>query len=49
MSARWRSSSSGWRAKAHRASGDTIAVLLLVVADMCAAYFGIQDDAALLA
>jgi hypothetical protein len=32
--------------KAHRASGDTIAVLLLVVAAMCAAYFGIEDDAA---
>jgi hypothetical protein len=36
----------GPAAKAHRASGDTIAVLLLVVAAMCAAYFGIEDDAA---
>lgn len=36
----------GPAAKAHRASGDTIAVLLLVVAGMCAAYFGIEDDAA---
>jgi hypothetical protein len=36
----------GPAAKAHRASGDTIAVLLLVVAAMCAAYFGVEDDAA---
>ena len=36
----------GPAAKSHRASGDTIAVLLLVVAGMCAAYFGIEDDAA---
>jgi Family of unknown function (DUF6529) len=36
----------GPAAKAHRASGDTIAVLLLVVAGMCAAYSGIEDDAA---
>ncbi len=35
----------GPAAKAHRASGDTIAVLLLVVAATCAAYFGIEDDA----
>ncbi len=26
-------------AKAHRASGDTIAILLIVVAVMCASYF----------
>ncbi len=36
----------GPAAKSHRVSGDTIAVLLLVVAGMCAAYFGIEDDAA---
>ena len=30
----------------HRASGDTIAVLLIVVAIMCLSYFGLEDDAA---
>jgi hypothetical protein len=34
-------------AKAHRASGDAIAVLLVVVAVMCATYFGFEDGAAL--
>jgi Family of unknown function (DUF6529) len=29
----------------HRASGDTIAVLLLVVAIMCLSYFGLEDGA----
>jgi hypothetical protein len=28
----------------HRASGDTIAVLLIVVAIMCLSYFGLEDD-----
>jgi Family of unknown function (DUF6529) len=28
----------------HRASGDTIAVLLIVVAVMCLSYFGLEDD-----
>ena len=32
--------------RAHRASGDTIAVLLIVIAVMCASYFGLEDDAA---
>ncbi len=31
---------------AHRASGDAIAVLLVVVATMCLALFGVEDDAA---
>ncbi len=31
---------------AHRASGDAIAVLLVVVATMCLALFGFEDDAA---
>ena len=30
----------------HRASGDTIAVLLIVVAIMCLSYFELEDDAA---
>jgi hypothetical protein len=30
----------------HRASGDAIAVILVVVAVMCLSYFGIEDDAA---
>jgi hypothetical protein len=29
----------------HRASGDTIAVLLIVVAIMCLSYFGLEDNA----
>jgi len=29
----------------HRASGDTIAVLLIVVAVMCLSYFGLEDGA----
>jgi hypothetical protein len=29
----------------HRASGDTIAVLLIVVAIMCLSYFGFEDSA----
>jgi hypothetical protein len=29
----------------HRASGDTIAALLLVVAVMCLSYFGLEDGA----
>ena len=36
----------GPAAQTHRASGDAIAVLLIVVALMCASYFGIEDDAA---
>ena len=32
--------------RTHRASGDTIAVLLIVIAVMCASYFGLEDDAA---
>jgi Family of unknown function (DUF6529) len=32
--------------KTHRASGDTIVVLLLVVAFLCVAYFGFEDDGA---
>jgi hypothetical protein len=31
---------------AHRASGDAIAVILVVVAFMCVSYFGLEDDAA---
>lgn len=31
----------------HRAVGDTIAVLLVVVAVMCVGYFGVEGDAAL--
>jgi len=34
-------------AGAHRASGDTIVVLLVVVAVMCVSYFEIEDDAVL--
>ena len=30
--------------KVHRASGDTIAVLLVIVAVMCASYFGLEED-----
>jgi hypothetical protein len=30
----------------HRTSGDTIAVLLIVVAIMCLSYFGLEDDGA---
>jgi hypothetical protein len=30
---------------AHRAAGDVIAVLLVVVAIMCLSYFGLEDDA----
>jgi hypothetical protein len=36
----------GPAAQTHRASGDAIAVLLIVVALMCASYFGLEDDAA---
>ena len=36
----------GPAASTHRASGDTIAVLLIVVAIMCLSYFGLEDDAA---
>jgi Family of unknown function (DUF6529) len=32
---------------AHRAVGDTIVVVLVVVAFMCVGYFGLEDDAAL--
>lgn len=32
---------------AHRASGDVIAVLLVVVAVMCISYFGLEDEATL--
>jgi hypothetical protein len=32
---------------AHRAVGDTIAVLLVVTAVMCVGYFGFEDDASL--
>jgi Family of unknown function (DUF6529) len=32
---------------AHRAVGDTIVVVLVVVAFMCVSYFGFEDDAAL--
>ena len=35
----------GPAAKAHRASGDAIAVVLVVVAVMCVGYFGFEDDA----
>ena len=34
-------------ARAHRAVGDTIAVLLVVTAFMCVGYFGFEDDATL--
>ena len=34
-------------AKAHRAVGDTIAVLLVVTAVICVGYFGLEDDASL--
>ena len=34
-------------AHAHRAVGDTIAVVLVVVALMCVGYFGFEDDATL--
>jgi hypothetical protein len=34
-------------ASAHRAVGDTIAVLLVVTAVMCVGYFGFEDDATL--
>jgi hypothetical protein len=34
-------------AAAHRASGDAIAVILVVVAVLCLSYFGVEDDAAL--
>jgi hypothetical protein len=34
-------------AKAHRASGDAIAVLLVLVAAMCVGYFGFEGDASL--
>ena len=30
----------------HRAAGDTIAVLIIVVAIMCLSYFGLEDEAA---
>lgn len=33
--------------EAHRAVGDTIAVLLVVTALMCVGYFGFEDDASL--
>jgi hypothetical protein len=32
--------------RTHRASGDTIAVLLVLVAVLCVSYFEIEDDAA---
>jgi Family of unknown function (DUF6529) len=32
-------------AKAHRASGDAIVVLLVVVAVMCLSYFGLEEGA----
>jgi Family of unknown function (DUF6529) len=35
----------GPAAKAHRASGDAIVVLLVVVAVMCLSYFGLEDGA----
>jgi hypothetical protein len=38
---------SGPASKAHRAAGDTILVLVVVVALMCISYFGIEDDKAL--
>jgi Family of unknown function (DUF6529) len=34
-------------ASAHRAVGDTIVVVLVVVAFMCVGYFGLEDDATL--
>lgn len=37
----------GPEGKAHRAAGDAIAVVLVVVAIMCVSYFGFEDDAAL--
>lgn len=37
----------GAAAAAHRASGDAIAVIMVVVALMCLSYFGVEDDAAL--
>jgi Family of unknown function (DUF6529) len=37
---------SGPAAKAHRASGDAIVVLIAVTALMCIAYFGLEDDGA---
>jgi Family of unknown function (DUF6529) len=37
----------GPAARTHRASGDAIVVLLVVVAVMCLGYFGIEDDGAL--
>jgi len=33
--------------RAHRAAGDAIVVLLVVVALMCVSYFGFEDDGAL--
>jgi hypothetical protein len=30
--------------RTHRASGDTIVVLLVIVAVMCASYFGLEED-----
>jgi hypothetical protein len=33
--------------RAHRASGDAIAVVLLIVAAMCVSLFGFEDDAGL--
>jgi hypothetical protein len=37
----------GPASKAHRAAGDTIVVLVCVVALMCISYFGFEDDATL--
>src|SRR5918997_2564485 len=34
----------GPASKAHRAAGDTIVVLVIVVALMCVSYFGFEDD-----
>jgi small-conductance mechanosensitive channel len=34
-------------ARAHRASGDAIVVMVVVVALMCVSYFGFEDDALL--
>jgi small-conductance mechanosensitive channel len=33
--------------QAHRTVGDTIAIVLVVVATMCVGYFGVEDDATL--
>ncbi|HEX2231890.1 MAG TPA: DUF6529 family protein [Thermoleophilaceae bacterium] len=38
---------SGPASKAHRAAGDTILVLVVIVALMCISYFEVEDDEAL--